>query len=379
MPIIIAFSIVAVSVSAILYKTYVGYGDYNWYTKLGFFLFTVVSLAAPFICYGLRNSTTWSFLIHYNKILYFLFGFIFFLFVITLLRDIFWVVADVIRHVPLEEMKNPTHLQTANLITIAACLFICLYGVYEAEKNAAIINYDITSLKIKKETKVVMLADLHIDRDVPVKYVDNLVNRVNSLDADAVVLVGDIIDNSPNNLTEQMQALKELKAKEGVYVVLGNHEFYAGGILWGIAFEKMGFKFLNNYGSHLADTGIYIAGIPDINTSSWAKMPVNLGNALYYANPEDYVIMLSHTPKIVEGMTKDNVDLELSGHTHGGQIYPFHYLAKKSNDGHLAGFYDEQGIKMYVSRGTRYWGPPMRIFAPSEITVFNFKPEKTNE
>ena len=377
MPIIIAFSVVALAVSAILYKTYVGYGDYGWYTKLSFFIFTIISIASPFICYALRNHTPLTSVVNVSKILYFCFGFIFFLFVITLIRDILWVLVDVLRHVSLEEMKNPSHLQTANIITIIVCLCFCLYGIYEAEKDANIVSYEITSPKIKKDTKVVMLSDLHIDRDVPAKYVTNLVNRLNNLNADAIVLVGDIVDGTPINLKAQMDALKNLKAKEGVYVALGNHEFYSGGgLIWGIAFGKMGFEFLNNYGKHLSDTGIYLAGIPDINTSVWAKMPVKLDNALYYANPEDYVIMLSHTPKIVEGMTKDNIDLILSGHTHGGQIFPFHYFSKKSNDGHLAGFYNVNDIKMYVSRGTRYWGPPMRILAPSEITVFNFKPGK---
>lgn len=377
MPIIIAFSVVSLAVAAILYKTYVGYGNYSWFTKLGFLLFTVISIIAPFICYALRERAPLTSFININKTLYFCFGFIFFLFVITFIRDIIWMIVDLLRHASLEEMKNPKPLQTANIITIMFCLCISLYGVYEAEKDANIVNYDIVSPKIKKETKVVMLSDLHIDRDVPIKYVTNLVNRINELNADAIVMVGDIVDGTPTNLTFQMEALKTLKAKEGVYVALGNHEFYSGGgLLWGIAFGKMGFQFLSNYGMSLADTGIFLAGIPDINTSSWAKMPVKLDNALYYAKPEDYVVMLSHTPKIVEGMTKDNIDLILSGHTHGGQVFPFHYFAKKSNDGHLAGFYDEQGIKMYVSRGTRYWGPPMRIFAPSEITVFNFKPEK---
>jgi len=376
MPVIVAFSVISLAVSAILYKTYVGYGNYGWYTKLGFFIFTIISITAPFICYALRNHAPLSSFININKVLYFCFGFIFFLFIITLLRDIIWVIIDLLRHISLEEMKDPKPLQTANIITIIICLCISCYGVYEAEKDADIISYEISSPKIKSNTKIVMLSDLHIDRDVSVKYVEDLVKRVNALKADAIVLVGDIIDNSPKNLKAQMDILKTLQAKEGVYVALGNHEFYSGGLIWGIAFGQMGFHFLSNYGEHLGDTGIYLAGIPDINTSIWAKMPINLNNALYDAHPTDYVIMLSHTPKIVEGMTKDNIDLILSGHTHGGQVFPFHYFSKKSNDGHLAGFYDEKGIKMYVSRGTRYWGPPMRIFAPSEITVFNLKPEK---
>ena len=142
---------------------------------------------------------------------------------------------------------------------------------------------------------------------------------------------------------------------------------------------RMGFEFLHYYGEKLSDTGIYIAGIPDINAAEWFKKPVKAKNALYKAEKEDYVIMLSHTPKLAEGVTAENVDLQLSGHTHGGQIYPFHYFTEIANDGVLAGFYNKNGVQMYVSRGTRYWGPPMRIFAPSEITVFNFSPAGKND
>lgn len=119
-----------------------------------------------------------------------------------------------------------------------------------------------------------MLSDLHIDVDVSPETVERLVNRVNTLNPDAVVIVGDIVDNTPVKLYKQMQELKKLKVKDHVYLVLGNHEFYSGAMGWGLAFAQMGFEFLNNYGEKLGDTGIYIAGIPDINAAEWFKKPV---------------------------------------------------------------------------------------------------------
>lgn len=225
-----------------------------------------------------------------------------------------------------------------------------------------------------------MLSDLHIDVDVSPKTIEKLVARVNGLKPDAVVIVGDTVDNSPAKLYKQMQELKKLE-QDGrrVYIVLGNHEFYAGPRDWALSFAGLGFDFLNNYGGALGNTGIYIAGIPDINAAARVKMPIKVQNALARAQKDDFVVMLSHTPKIAEGLTAENVDLQLSGHTHGGQIYPFHYFVEIANDGILSGFYNKNGIKMYVSRGTRYWGPPMRIFAPSEITVFNLLPAPAKE
>ena len=376
MPIIIAFSIIALSVVAILYKTYVGYGEYAWYTKISFLFVLVVSLVAPFINFKLRNNELEGVLIYLPKVLYFLFGFILLLFIITLLRDILWMVIDVIRRAPLTEMKEPQYLNKINQITILVCLFLCLFGFYEAEKQARILTYDITSEKIKSPAKIVMLSDTHIEADTSPDKIKRMVARVNSLKADAIVLVGDIVDNTPAKLYKQMEELKGLKAKEGVYFVLGNHEFYNGAMEWSLKLAHMGFIFLNNTSAKLNNKEVYIAGIPDINTAQNGGLKVKVENVLHGINKDDYVILLSHTPKIAEGVTKENVDLQLSAHTHGGQIYPFHYLSKQSNDGHLAGFYDENGVKMYVSRGTGYWGPPIRLFAPSEITVFNLLPKK---
>lgn len=376
MPIVLAFLIVAVASVAITYKTYTGYVDYRLPAKIGFLLFLILGWSAPLLGFALRHRYTTGWQVSLTEGLYFFFGFVFFLFVITLTRDILWVLFDLIRRAPVEEMKNPPLLKKVNIITFVFCFLFCLYGVYEAKKDAPVKTYDIISPKVKKETKIIMLSDLHIDVNVPVSYVKNLVERVNALNPDAIVLVGDIIDNSSKNLYSQMEELQKLKAKDGVYVTLGNHEFYAGVFDWIIKFGRMQYTILNNMGVKLDDTGIYLAGIPDINAAQASNVKINLNQTLSLAEKDDFVIMLSHTPKIIEGMDKDKIDLMLSGHTHGGQIFPFHYFVMQANQGKLAGFYNDNGIKMYISRGTRSWGPPMRIFAPSEIAVFNLKPEK---
>lgn len=376
MPIMIAFAIVAIAAIAITFKTYVGYGEYQWYTRLSFLIFLVLGWCAPFLAFALRHHYSTGGMVIASKCLYFLFGFVFFLFAISLIRDLIWIVLDLIRRVPVSEIKNPLLLQKVNIVTFIFCLLFCFYGVYEAEKDARIVSYNISSPKIKEETKVVMMSDLHIDTDVSQKYVERLVQRVNALEPDAIVIVGDVIDNAPHFLMSQMGELQNLSAKYGTYVTLGNHEFYSGVMDWVLKFGQMQFNILNNYGMRLGNTGIYIAGLPDVNAAQGSGMKINLRNTFMMAQKEDYVILLEHTPKLYEGINKENTDLQLSGHTHGGQIYPFHYFTAPANDGRLAGFYNQDGVDIYVSRGTRYWGPPMRIFAPSEITVFNFLPAK---
>ncbi len=374
MPFFLAFGIVAVAVMAILFKTYVGYGNYSWWLKGAFFIFLLISLGGPFIAHFIKDNYSSGMVLHLVKVFYFLFGFVFFLFVITFVRDFVWMFVDFIKKTPIEQIKNPPHLGIVNLITMIFTFIFSLYGVYEAFKEPNVLSYTIQSPKIKEKTKVVMLSDLHFDVDDKPKVVEKIVDKVNSLNPDVIVLAGDIIDNSYDKLQSQMNELQKLKAKYGVYVAIGNHEFYSGAFDWILYFGKMKFNVVGNYGEKIADTGLYIGGIPDLNTATRSKMKISIEGALYGAKDDDYVIMLSHTPKVAEGFTKDNVDIILSGHTHGGQIYPFHYFVKQANEGRLAGFYDIEGIKMYISRGTRHWGPPMRIGAPSEITVFEFEP-----
>ena len=372
MPMVLAFAIVAISVIAITFKTYVGYGEYSVITKISFLMFLIFGWCSPFIVFSLRHSHDANqFLI---KFLYFIFGFVFFLFVISMIRDFIWFLVEISKKIPLENMNNPILLKKINVITILVSLLICFYGVYEAERDARIKTYDVVNSKIKEDTKIVMLTDLHIDTSVSVEYVKNLVNRVNSLNADIITIVGDVVDSSPHYIERQLNELAKLKARYGVYVVAGNHEYYSGGIgVYSIKFKQLGFNFLVNEGQKIGNTGIYIAGISDINASLYSLNKVDALKAIKDAEQSNYVIMLSHTPKVASGLTSNNVDIILSGHTHGGQMFPFHYFVKQANENRLAGFYNINGVNMYISRGTRYWGPPMRVLAPSEITIFNMK------
>ena len=372
MPMVLAFTIIAIAVIAITFQTYVGYGDYSVFAKISFLVFLIFGWSSPFIVFSMRHGN-WGnqFII---KFLYFIFGFVFFLFVISIIRDFIWFILEISRKVSIENMNNPALLKKVNIITVLVSLLVCFYGLYEAERDARIKTLDIVNSKIKEDTKLVMLTDLHIDNSVSVEYVKHLVNRVNALNADAVVIVGDIVDSAPNVIDKQLNELSKLKAKKGVFAVAGNHEYYSGGVaLYSKKFTDMGFNFLVNEGKSLVDTGVYIAGIPDINASLYSSSKVNALQAIKDAKSSDYVIMLSHTPKVAPDLTSNNVDIVLSGHTHGGQMFPFHYFVKQANENRVAGFYNVEGVNMYISRGTRYWGPPMRVLAPSEITVFNFK------
>ena len=168
--------------------------------------------------------------------------------------------------------------------------------------------------------------------------------------------------------------MKGLKAKEGIYFVTGNHEFYAGYKPTVETLKKLGFTFLENGGVSLED--IYIAGIPDTFSGHFYGKNADLEKTFAESGDNRYRILLSHTP--TDFGRQNNFNLEISGHTHGGQIFPFHILTLLHNK-YLAGLYKrENNAHIYVTRGAGQWGPQMRFLAPSEITVIKLTPSKGN-
>lgn len=196
----------------------------------------------------------------------------------------------------------------------------------------------------------------------------------NALKPEAVLLAGDIVDDRTRYLEPEIKVLGKLEAPLGVYAVSGNHELYNGLDLWLRNFRRHGFKVLMNSGEHLKNTRLYIGGIPDLNTAFSPFYQVDFKRTFKGSRHNDYRILLSHYPNLEKFADRD-YDLQLSGHTHGGQIFPFHYLAWKANK-YLAGRYRVGDHDLYVSRGAGYWGPPMRLLAPAEITEIILKPQK---
>ena len=138
----------------------------------------------------------------------------------------------------------------------------------------------------------------------------------------------------------------------------------------------MGFSFLANNGYILGDSNVYLSGLPDPQLLTINDMTIGGIKDMMKSAPETaYRVFLSHSPRFIKQLDSSLIDLQISGHTHGGQIFPFHVIVKRFND-FVAGLYDINGMKLYVSRGVSSWGPPMRLFAPSEISLITLMPGK---
>ncbi|MDR1694157.1 MAG: metallophosphoesterase [Lactobacillaceae bacterium] len=368
---IVFATIVAISCSAITIRTLVGYSDFSILVKAVVTIVVAFSWFAPVISMTLkRNFHNVSGIVTASQILYMLFGLAFILFTTLLVRDFVWYILYYSKKFNIPSPKDVSWINKTNLYALIFSLLVFSYSLYEGMKDAPVKEVDLYSSKINGSFSIALVTDIHIDQDTNDKKIERLVERVNSLNPDIILFVGDMVDATINVLESKVDILKGLKAKYGVLFTSGNHEMYNGLPQWMIKFSSMGegFSFVDNLGISFNDKNVFIFGLPDARVlSAFPMFTPDLDKVMEDVSEDSYKILMSHAPHIVDGLPEGMFDLQLSGHTHGGQIFPFHILAKMENK-YLAGLYDVNGTKLYVSRGAGHWGPPLRFLAPSEIT-----------
>lgn len=217
---------------------------------------------------------------------------------------------------------------------------------------------------------LVQLTDIHVGPTIDRAFIVELVARVNALQPDAVVITGDLVDGTVAALGEHVAPLAGLRARHGVFFVTGNHEYYAGVDPWLAELERLGMRVLRNERVTLgdADASIDLAGVDDWAAARHgAGHGADLTRALQGRDERREVVLLAHQPKAVPEAARRGVGLVLSGHTHGGQLWPFSYLVGLDQP-LLAGLHRVGATWAYVSEGTGYWGPPMRLGTRAEIT-----------
>ncbi len=373
---------VALAGSLISARTLCGYNNISLWSKILVFFLLLVAWTMPAIL-GVIRSKGWVDGELYNILSlcgYFLFGFAFLLFAVLLLRDILWALvygaAKLSAHA--SDSWSPMNvgaLTKANIITFAGVILVAFYALYAGTKTPAIREIEIVSPKIDREIKILQVNDMHIDRTKPVKWFADMVEQINLQQPDLIVMPGDIIDDRMDAIPAHLDELKKLKSPHGIYFSPGNHEFYNGlfMIQWGL--RNMGFVWLSENGQNVDGLPLYIAGIPDGPQRYTKKEYPRL---LEGAADDSYKILLSHNPSKAGEYLGYGFDLQLSAHTHGGQIFPFHIPVKMINN-YLAGLYELPEGKLYISRGAGYWGPPMRLLAPSDMTLIRLKPQEEKQ
>jgi len=218
--------------------------------------------------------------------------------------------------------------------------------------------------------RIVQISDVHIGPILGRRFAADLVARIEALGPDLIAVTGDLVDGPVAKLTDEVAPFGGLRARDGVWFVTGNHDHYSGAEAWVERLRALGLRVLRNEHVTLGEgEGRFdLAGVEDhharLVSEGWAE---DLPAALDGRDASRPVVLLAHDPSTFKQASRLGVDLQLSGHTHGGQIWPFSLLVRLAVP-FLAGLYERGDSKLYVSRGTGFWGPPMRLLAPAEIT-----------
>ncbi|MCD8554985.1 metallophosphoesterase [Seleniivibrio sp.] len=261
-------------------------------------------------------------------------------------------------------------LLTLGVLTVGST--VLGIGQAHAEPNVKEVKVPIKDLPEQFEGfRIAQISDLHVGPTIGRRFAQTVVNRVNLLDADVVALTGDFADGHVKDLKKDIAPIAELKSKYGVYYVTGNHEYYWDAVGWVEEFEKMGAKPLINKHEKINVDGAEIAlgGVSDYSTRNYGALHASSPKKAFDGVPESMTkILLAHQPNSYAEAYKAGVNLQLSGHTHAGQYFPFSLLIPFFQK-YYKGLNRHEDMWVYVNTGTGYWGPPMRAGVPSEITL----------
>jgi predicted MPP superfamily phosphohydrolase len=288
---------------------------------------------------------------------------------------------DKIRKVPpvvvdgsdMERRRFLVHSTNFGIISLSGAL--AGYGFHEAHHRAAEIEeitVPIASLPMEYEGfRIVQFTDIHVGPTIKRKFVERVVAQVDNLHADLLAFTGDLVDGSVPWLRDEVAPLKDLIAPYGKFFITGNHEYYSGAAPWIEEAGRLGFTVLLNEHRLIQrnNARIVLAGVTDYSAGDFIKSQVSDPAAAIARAPVGLVrILLAHQPKSIFAAARAGYVLQLSGHTHGGQFFPWDYLGRL-NQPYIKGLHKHDNTWIYVSRGTGYWGPPLRLGIPPEITV----------
>ncbi len=296
-----------------------------------------------------------------------LMGLMSFLLVLTLLRDVVLGAGAL-----LGLGWQPWAVPSTGLVVFLAVLATG-WGLMQARRTPPVKTVEITLAHLPPALDgltLVQLSDVHVGRTIRQSFLQPVVERVNALQPDLIVLTGDLVDGSVARLRPHTALLGQLRARHGTFVVNGNHEYYSGEAQWAQEYQRLGLHLLKNQHRIIEHSGakLVLAGVTDYSAGRFNAAEASDPAKALAGAPDGLVrILLAHQPRSAMAAAAAGFDLQLSGHTHGGQYWPWMYAVPLQQP-FVAGLYRLGRLQVYVSRGTGYWGPPVRFAAPSEIT-----------
>ena len=253
-------------------------------------------------------------------------------------------------------------------------------GFFNARRLAAVVNVDVPISGLPAALhgySIVQISDIHVGPTIKHNYLDAIVNKVNTLKPDLIAVTGDLVDGSVQQLAEHTAPLAKLRSRHGAYFVTGNHEYYSNAPEWVAEVRRLGLTVLMNQHVVIDHQGasLLVAGVTDYSAHHFDEAERSDPHAALAGGPQHVALklLLAHQPRSAAAAADAGFDLQLSGHTHGGQFFPWNFFVPLQQP-YTAGLRRLRNLWVYTSRGTGYWGPPKRLFAPSEITRLRLVP-----
>lgn len=311
------------------------------------------------------------------------------LFAVLFLFFFFVVAADIVRGLFLllclfpamrKREKRPSLRNKTNLALLALSAVLTTAGIIEGTKVPLVWEKEVFFANLPEKAEgmtIAVLADLHVDSLTRAPRIDQIVSRTNLLNPDIVVIVGDFVDGSVSVRGEDLLPLEKLSARYGVYGVPGNHEYYSGYESWVAFLSERGIRMLLNEHVLPGQGEIVLAGVTDHAAARMGKELPNIEKALAGVSDDTFKILLAHQPKLAPEAARQGVDLQISGHTHGGLIKGIDRIVASFNSGFVSGLYPMGGGQLYVSSGSGIWsGFPIRLGVPSQIVLLRLRKQK---
>jgi len=295
-------------------------------------------------------------------------GFFSTLFIMTLLRDLVLLVARVALPAARARALDTPTAEGTLLLTL---LFTVVGLIIARRPRTVAIDIPVHNLPTALHGfSIAQISDLHVGPTIKRGFVTEIVARVNRLEADVIAVTGDLVDGSVHDLAAHTAPLAALRARHGVYFVTGNHEYYSGESSWTAEIRRLGLTVLKNQHVVVEHEGasLVLAGVTDYSAHYFDPQQRSDPQAALRGAPEGAArILLAHQPSTAAAAAAAGYDVQISGHTHGGQFWPWNFFVRYFQP-FTSGLNRLQNLMVYVSPGTGYWGPPNRFWVPGEIT-----------
>ncbi len=300
------------------------------------------------------------------------------LFVLTLLRDALLLMLAIVALALPGALADATGATALAVPLLGAA--ITVWGFVNARRTAAVVSVDVPIADLPAALHgftIAQISDIHVGPTIKRAYLNRIVEAVNRLGADMVAVTGDLVDGSVRELGGHVAPLAQLNSTHGTFFVTGNHEYYSGAPAWVAELRRLGLNVLMNEHVVLQHAGgsLLIAGVTDFSAHHFDPAQRSDPHAALAGAPAGTTtrVLLAHQPRSTEAAEQAGFQLQLSGHTHGGQFLPWNLFVRFQQP-FTAGLHKLRGLWVYTSRGTGYWGPPKRFGAPSEITRVRLVP-----